>query len=302
MGLRALLIVNPHAKSTTAARREVVVQALASAVKLRVEDTSRRGDATTLARQAVSDGYEAVVALGGDGTANETVNGLLADGPHADLPAFAVIPGGCGNVFARLLGLPADPVESSAVVLAALRAGRRRVATVGRAEWVGEVFDESGGAVSDRYFTVSAELGVGAEMTHAVQVRRMAGQRSTTVRDMGTAMRVFFKTDRRRPGLIVTEPAGDERLALAKVANKPVGPDSSVGFDVIGLRMLPLRSILNLLHVNVPLGDNLFTARNAEAVDFAAHEPMAFQLDGDYLGVVRQLRCRNISHALRVIA
>ncbi len=83
--MRALLIVNPHATSTTRGRRDVIVRALASAVDLEVVETRYRGDATRLAATAASDKFGLVMTLGGDGTVNEAVNGLLggADNPGA---------------------------------------------------------------------------------------------------------------------------------------------------------------------------------------------------------------------------
>jgi hypothetical protein len=130
--MRALLVVNPMATATTERMRDVLTHALASETKLDVVQTQARGHATSLARQAVTDGLDLVVALGGDGTVNEVVNGLLADGPIAGLPALAVVPGGNANVFARALGLPASPVEATGLLLDALRTGQRRSVSLGR--------------------------------------------------------------------------------------------------------------------------------------------------------------------------
>ncbi len=85
--MRALLIVNPHATSTTRLRRDVIEHALASQLALDVVETRYRGHAATLAGKAARDGYELVLTLGGDGTVNEAVNGLVRDGePGAGRP------------------------------------------------------------------------------------------------------------------------------------------------------------------------------------------------------------------------
>src|SRR5262245_43901699 len=116
--MRALLVVNPKATTTSERTRDVLTHALANSLKLEVAATQYRGHAGDLARQAVSDGsVDVVVALGGDGTVNEVVNGLLAHGPSERVPQLAVVPGGSTNVFARALGLPNDAVEATGALL-----------------------------------------------------------------------------------------------------------------------------------------------------------------------------------------
>src|SRR5688500_14186112 len=113
--MRLLLLVNSSASSVTPRSRVVIGKALSADHDVTVAETSRRGHATRLAQGAAADGYEVVVALGGDGTINEAANGL-AGGPCA----LGVLPGGSTNVFARTIGLANDPVEATGQLLAAL--------------------------------------------------------------------------------------------------------------------------------------------------------------------------------------
>ena len=108
--MRAVLIVNPNATSTTPAGRDLVAHALQSRVGLVVTHTDHRGHAIEIAEAAKRDGTDVIIVHGGDGTVNEVVNGLLgAPGPSrpdpATLPAVAMVPGGSANVFARALGI-----------------------------------------------------------------------------------------------------------------------------------------------------------------------------------------------------
>jgi diacylglycerol kinase family enzyme len=68
--VRALLVVNPKATTTSERSRDILVRALRSEVDLRVEYTRRRGHAVDLARSAAQLGVDVVVTLGGDGTVN----------------------------------------------------------------------------------------------------------------------------------------------------------------------------------------------------------------------------------------
>src|SRR5262245_27652816 len=132
--MRAILVVNPKATTTTERGRDVLVHALRSEVELTVEYTNHRGHAAEIGRRAVAEGYDVLMTLGGDGTVNEAVNGLLVDGPDPQVPALAVVPGGSTNVFARELGLPRDWSECVGVILDALQAKRTRTIGLGRAD------------------------------------------------------------------------------------------------------------------------------------------------------------------------
>jgi len=125
----ALLIVNPAATTTRADLRDLIIAALDGTVALEVQMTRGRGHATDLAATAVTRGLDAVVVLGGDGTANEALQPLA----HTSV-ALGLVPGGGANVLARSLGLPADPVGATAHLLRALRTGRRRRIGLGRAD------------------------------------------------------------------------------------------------------------------------------------------------------------------------
>ncbi len=79
--------------------------------------------ATELAKQAALDGYDTVIAVGGDGTAHEVINGLMSV-PENKRPKFGIVPMGSGNDFAHNLGIPDRPVDA---LKAAMTGGTRRI-------------------------------------------------------------------------------------------------------------------------------------------------------------------------------
>ena len=98
---KTCVILNPNARSERAHRWEERLRTLCSDSLFCA--TARAGDAEQLARNAVADGFEQIVAAGGDGTVHEVVNGLA--GSEA---ALGLMPMGTMNVFANELGLPAN--------------------------------------------------------------------------------------------------------------------------------------------------------------------------------------------------
>src|SRR3954463_14741901 len=238
--MRALLVVNPKATTATARGRDVLARALGSDLKLDVVQTERRNHAIALGAQAVDEAYDLVVVLGGDGTVNEVVNGILRDGPRTDLPALAVVPGGSTNVFHRALEIPRDPVEATGMLLDAIREGRSRRIGLGRA--------------NDRWFTFTAGIGLDADAVRAVERARGRGKAPTPTRSAALALRRFFAgTDRRHPALTLERP-GEEPITdlyLTIVANswpwtyfgaRPVVLTQTASFDA-GLDLVAMRRL-----------------------------------------------------------
>jgi diacylglycerol kinase (ATP) len=99
-----VVILNPAARGTRANRLRSQVEAITRGAVLCA--TSRAGEAETLARHAAAEGFEKIVAAGGDGTINEIVNGIAGHNV-----ALGLIPVGTMNVFATELGLPANDLR-----------------------------------------------------------------------------------------------------------------------------------------------------------------------------------------------
>ena len=305
--MRALLVVNPKATATTARARDVLAHALASETLLEVAQTKARGHAIELGHRARVEGFDLVVALGGDGTVNEVVNGLLQDGPDPDVPALAVVPGGSTNVFARALGLPDSAVEATGEVLEALASGARR--TIGLAK------------ADERWFTFCAGLGLDATVVRRVEHRRADGRRATPSLFVREAVTQFFTDeDRKHPPLTLTREGHDpERLALALICNtapwtylrrRPVlpCPDASFdgGLDVFGLRRLrtftTLRYVRQILSKNPHLeGRKTLSLHDVERFTLTSDGPLPFQVDGDDLGERTKVTFEAIPRALTVL-
>ena len=301
--MRALLIVNPKATATTPRTRDVLARALASDLKLDVVETERRGHAADLARQAVADGLEVVVTLGGDGTVNEVVNGLARSSV-----SFAVVPGGSTNVFARALGLSPSPVEATGEILDALRAGRRRVINLGQAD--------------ERYFTFCAGLGIDAEVVHVVEQRRRAGRRATPALYIRSAIRHFYTGCDRKEAALTLELPGEEPipgLFNLVVANgrpwtylgaRSVDPcpegDFDADLDLLGLTRLSTVTTLRVVRqMLVPRarvkGRRLVRRHDVGAFSVSATRPVALQLDGDFIGERTEVAFRSVPRALSVV-
>lgn len=111
-GKRVKLIMNPNADMGNAWRQSSDLRAIAAEYGgVDWAGTVYPTHATELAQQAAQDGYEVVVAVGGDGTAHEVINGLMSVAEQKR-PKLGIVPMGSGNDFAHNLGIPDKPTEA----------------------------------------------------------------------------------------------------------------------------------------------------------------------------------------------
>ena len=111
--MKTCVIINPKAGS--APQMEVLEGALGRQQTITCLQTTEAGDARQLAAKAAEDGFDRVVAAGGDGTISEVMGGIMERGGGAIL---GIIPLGTGNDLARTLALPEDPRDALAFALA----------------------------------------------------------------------------------------------------------------------------------------------------------------------------------------
>lgn len=172
------MIVNPYSSGITSRREREVVAELRRHMDLEVRRTERGGHAPKLARDLMeAHELDVVIACGGDGTANEVLNGMALGMDTADSrPAFAIVPAGGTNVLARAIGYPNHPVRASARLAEAIverRTKRINLATV-----------------DERVFMFAAGVGLDAEVVKRMEQRR-SGRRPSDLAHLLAGFGVF---------------------------------------------------------------------------------------------------------------
>lgn len=304
--MKVLFLVNPYSSSVTARTRVVIRKALAAEHEVAFLETSRRGHATRLARGAVTAGADVVICLGGDGTVNETANGLVGSET-----ALGVLPGGSTNVFARTIGLPNDPIESTAILLEAMEA--RSIRPVGL------------GAANGRHFTFHVGVGFDAALVEQVErrsgLKRWAGHPLFMWSGLTTWARHY---DTRSPHFTVTFPDGevveDGYFTIAAntnpytfVGNKPfdIAPEANLdnGLSIVTVRSLRADRILRImskaLRGDGSLAEDPHVHHRADVdavtIEAIAGRPFPHQMDGDFLGETSRIDLRHDPAALNLL-
>jgi len=315
--VRAVLIVNPNATSTTAAGRDLLAHALESRVELTVLHTDHRGHAIEIAESARREGIDVIIVHGGDGTVNEVVNGLLGmptgqELPDGPLPAVAVVPGGSANVFARALGISPDPIEATNQLIDLLSEHRnggswRRIGLMDCGE---------------RWAVFTAGMGVDGDVVAAVEAQRAKGRKVTAGRYIRIAVREMLSNVREEPRLTLElpgrEPVSGVYFAFVSNASpwtyantRPVWTNPGTTFDT-GLGVFATTSMnvwKNLMLVRRMLATkpnikakHLIREDDVDWVRITASEPVASQIDGDFLGLRAEMTFRAVPRALNVVA
>jgi diacylglycerol kinase family enzyme len=314
--MRAVLIVNPTATSTTTAGRDLLAHALKSRLQLTVEHTRHRGHGGEIAQAAVQDGIDLVVVHGGDGTVSNVVNGLLGRPgslPTRHVPALAIVPGGSANVTARSLGIPPGPVDATNQLIWLLdKYGPQK-------QWRRIGLIDCG----EHWAVLNAGMGVDAEAVAKVEAKREKGVTVTPMRYITAAVRATLGYSRKEPRLTVHLP-GREPISgvyFVFVSNsspwtyaddRPMctnpGTSFETGLGVFGvtrLKVLPsLRLVAQMFSKQPKIeGEQVVRDDDAACVTVTcADPPMASQFDGDYLGVRERMTFRAVPDALDVVA
>jgi diacylglycerol kinase family enzyme len=311
--VRAVLIVNPNATSTTPAGRDLLAHALESQVKLTVAHTDHRGHAIEIARDAAREGVDALIVHGGDGTVNEVVNGILGEvGVNGPAPAVGVVPGGSANVFARALGISPDPIEATNQLVDLLSDYRRRKS------WRRIGLMDCG----ERWAVFTAGMGVDGEVVAAVEAQRDKGRKITAWRYIRVAIRENLAAARKDPSLTLhlpdREPVGGVHFAFVSNSSpwtyansRPVWTNPTTTFET-GLGVFATTSMnvwanLRLVRQMLARKPRLAAKHLIRDDDLAwlrvtSDTPVACQIDGDFLGPRDEMTFTAVPDALGVVA
>lgn len=308
--MRAVLIVNPNATSTTPAGRDLLAHALESRVNLTVTHTDHRGHAIEIGAKAARDGVDVLIVHGGDGTVNEVVNGVLSEGSHT--PAVGVVPGGSANVFARSLGISADPVEATNQLIDLIGTHRRGTA------WRRIGLMNCG----ERWGVFTAGMGVDGDVVAAVEAQRAKGRTVTASRYIRVAIREMLASARRDPQLTIELPGREPQSGVhfAFVSNsspwtyantRPVwtNPDTTfeTGLGVFAITSMNVWRNLGLVRRMLSREPDI-TARHLVRDDdlpwlrVSSDTPVACQIDGDYVGLRDAMTFTSVPDAIGVVA
>jgi diacylglycerol kinase family enzyme len=304
---RMLVIVNPYATTVSDRLKNLVVYALRGSYQVQAVETEARDHATELCREAAREGYDVVVAFGGDGTVNEAANGLA--GSQTPLTC---LPGGRTNVYCRMLGIPTDVVDATEHLL--------RIAD----DWRPRRVDL--GEVNERRFLFSAGVGLDASVVEQVDMhpRRKArwGEWYYTLVALRTFNRRYLVhppqletrlDDGTIEGVTVIVQNGDPYTYFGE---RPVHLGEGAALDSGDLSGVVLRRaspidiptiIWRALSKRPRFGRHRQVRPFAGITELEVHaldeqRPLPVQVDGDYIGEVTDARFSISPRALMVVA
>jgi diacylglycerol kinase family enzyme len=300
---KGLLIFNPKASTVSPRVRDVIAHAFSAEMSLEVAGTKRRHHATHLASGAAHEGFDVVIMLGGDGTLNEVINGLVG----TDVPVIP-LPGGRTNVFARTYGLPRDPIEATSIVLERLAEQTApRVINIGR--------------VNGRAFGFCASFGFDAAVVRAVDRRFRVKQKIGEPFFVLQAFNTFGFGYKRRAAPISLE-MQDRRIESLKevvvcssdpftfLGERPFrvcpNANSDEGLDVTALTSLRMSHILRVV-AGAFRGGRHTRMRTVRALHdltgfrLVCESPVPYQVDGEFAGEDSEFHLESLPNALRII-
>jgi diacylglycerol kinase family enzyme len=303
-----LLVVNPYATTVSGRLKNVVVYALQSRYEIEVIDTRERNHATEIVADALARGsWDVVCSFGGDGTANEVINGMIG----SEVP-FTFLPGGMTNVIGRVLGIPNDIVDATEHLLTLADHFEPRKVDLGDA--------------NGRKFIFGAGAGLDAEIVRACESRPSWKRRFGQNFYAATAVRIFAKHLFLRTSLNVKTDAVETRAIVAIAQNarpftyfgeREIDLSQTAGLEnrSLALTVLDRANPLDfaplatrLLTPNSDLAENRHITIDPEfqhaviSKRKADGPKIALQADGDYIGEYDEIVFTALPAALNVIA
>jgi len=301
------LIVNPVAANGTVGKRWPRIRDFlrAEGAEFDAVLTERPGHATELARQALAEGHRIIVAVGGDGTVNEVVNGLMVEGAVDPEVALGIIPGGTGADLARTLGIPRDDEGACRCLLRS----RRRLIDLGEIICIRE------GQEARRYFANVAGLGFDGEVADLVNRNPMTKALGGTIPYLiclfitlityrNKNAEVSFDGQSLKGRATSVFVANGQYLAGGMHIAPHAAPDDGL-FDVIVLGdfgklelAANVAKVYRGTHLTIPKVDEY---RGVKEVRVEAQERMLIQADGELVGQA-PTTFRIVPQALWVVA
>jgi len=303
---RMLVIVNPYATTVSDRLKNLVVYALRGRYDVDAVDTEGRGHATEICREAAHEGYDVVVAFGGDGTVNEAVNGLA----RSEAP-LTCLPGGTTNVYCRLLGIPPEIVDATEHLLRLADDWRPRRVDLAR--------------VNDRYFTFSSGVGLDASVVERVDAHPRLKARLGEYYFTYAAVTTFLRRYLVRPPRIELEAQGERLSGVTAVVQNatpytyfnhwPIelgeGTDLVSGHlagavlhraNPVDMPTVIVRAFSGRARIVRHRQVTGFTGARDVTVRSADGRPVPLQVDGDYIGDVVEARYGVAPRALSVVS
>ncbi len=290
---RTVIIINPAAQNGALGRRwpelcQVVRRHIPAFEEQRTEAA---GDATRMAREAIESGADQIVAVGGDGTVNEVVNGFVRDGELIESQcALGLIPFGTGGDFRRTVRVPKD-VSRAAEIIAA---GETRRVDLGIATYALE-----GGGEETRAFLNIASFGLPGEVDKLVNEssKALGGKLSF----MLATVRAGLRYDNRRVRLFFDDDDDAIEMTISSVAvangryfggGMKVAPEAELDdgfFDVVAVGDLKTSDFLlrgHRLYRGTHLSMDKVSSRRAKKLvaEPLGREPVRLDLDGENPG------------------
>ncbi len=292
--MRTLVVVNPASAAGRTGRLwpEISRALEAAGVEFEHRLTTGRGEATEMTRSALREGVDRVVAVGGDGTVNEVLNGFFEEGGDTAVrpgAALGLIPNGTGGDFRRSVGIPHEPRAAAAL----LARGDRRPCDVGRIEFL----DADGHRLSIHHFLNIADCGLGGEVVmRANRSSKRVGGKATFA---WASVRAVVAYGRKPARVVVDGTPVQGLMQNVVVANGRyfgggmlVAPDADVNdglLDVIVLGDIGrLRTVVNMplvyrgRHIGHP-GVVALKGRRVEITPLSGSR-MLFDVEGEQIG------------------